>query len=271
MFNRIYKKNINLLLDSGRTKAGDKNNNMNKLLERGIIKNLPKKWNDQQEAEILLLRSSGLNTFEIAERVNRSEISVNLKLKRLTKKDGSYNVKHVLDKYNTNKLFLDCIKPASVLDLFSGDSWYKGKVKRLVTCDINKKFNVDFSMPAFDLLCKYNLEKQKFDLIDLDPFGSAIEEFHLAIRLATKGIIITLGELGHKRWKRYDYVGRWYGITTYEDFTSENIFKELQRIASCHKKELTLVFKKDYNRISRVWCSIKPLKIDVWANDKEKK
>ncbi|MCS5736874.1 hypothetical protein, partial [Herbiconiux daphne] len=59
-------------------------------------------------------------------------------------------------------------------------------------------------------------------------------EFRQAVPLANKGIILTLGEMGHVRFKRLDFVSKHYGIKTLEEFTVENIvdkilneFKEL--------------------------------------------
>ena len=62
----------------------------------------------------------------------------------------------------------------------------------------------------------------KFDLIDLDPFGSAYDCFDLAIKMAKKGLCITLGELGHKRWKRLDFVSSHYGIDNIDNLTLSN-------------------------------------------------
>ena len=57
-----------------------------------------------------------------------------------------------------------------------------------------------------------NWHNYRFDLIDIDPFGSAYDCFDLSIKIAEKGLIITYGEMGHIRWKRLDYVNRIYNI-----------------------------------------------------------
>jgi hypothetical protein len=242
----------------------------NKLFESGIIKTLPQKWTKKMEQDIVQYRKDGLNLKQISHLVKRSETSISIKIKRLTKKDETYNSDHRMDKYKVNQEFLQLIKPESLLDLYAGTrSFYEQKVFQLVSNDIFSISNTDYHEKAINLLYQFCLDKREFDIIDLDPFGSAIEEFHLAIKLAKKGIIITLGEMGALRFKRLDFVKRWYSnIKTINDFTSDNIIKELQRIASCYKKELIIFKKRDYNRISRIWFIIKPLKIKVWEEQK---
>jgi len=230
---------------------------MNKNYENGIIKTLPQKWTKEKESEILDLKSKGYSSAQIGELVGRSQISIAIKLKRLTKTGDTYNKKHRDDKYAYNKLFLERINPKSILDVYAGNSFYTGH-KKLTTNDKDTKFTCDYHKDAFDLLC--HLRNKKYDIVDLDPYGSAIDVFPLALRLAKKGIIITLGEMGHKRWKRLDFVRKWYGIDSLENFTSEIIIQELQRIGLCYKKKLNVIYKRDYNNITRVWFEITPFK-----------
>ena len=235
---------------------------MNKLLEKGIIKTNPKKWSLQEEQLILELKSSGKTIAEIAETTSRSEISISIKMKRLTKTGDTYNKKHRDDKYKHNQLFIEMIKPKSILDLYAGNSFYKENV---TTNDKDSRFGCEYNMEALDLLCVMHLDRRKFDIVDLDPYGSAVAEFPLALRLAKKGIVITLGELGHKRWKRLDFVSKWHNIQSMEDFTTERIIDHLVRIGLQHKKKLTPVFIREYNRISRVWFQIEDYKeVSQW-------
>ena len=107
----------------------------------------------------------------------------------------------------------------------------------------------------------------KYDMIDLDPFGSAYDCFDLAIKMAKKGLCITLGEMGHKRWKRLDFVKWRYGINSLDDFTSDIIIKKIQEIGIRNKKILKVFAKRDWQNISRVWFVIKPYKeTSQWDN-----
>jgi hypothetical protein len=235
---------------------------MNKLLENNIIKSTPKKWTEEEIQRLKELKAAGNNIKQIAKILKRTEISVGIKYKRLSKTNNTYNVAHRKDKYFYNEKFLFEIQPKTILDLYSADSFYK-KYDDIVLIDNDKDINYEtvFNLDAFQLLCLLNMENKKFDLVDLDPYGSAIDCFDLAIRIAKKGIVITLGEMGHKRWKRLDYVRTWYGIQTLEDFTTDNIIKKLKERALCYKKEITPIYIRDYNRISRVWFSINDIKI----------
>lgn len=234
---------------------------MNKNLENGIIKTEPKKWTEENIAEILRLKGDGLSALQISEIIGRSQVSVSIKLKRLTKHKDTYNKGHRADKYAKNKEFFDMIEPKSVLDLYAGNSFYRDLgIKNLITNDTDISFNTNTHVKAFDLLCKLWLEERRFDLIDLDPYGSAAEELSLAIKMARKGLVITLGEMGHVRWKRLDFVSKWWGIDRLEDFTSDNIVREIIKIGKRYRKQLTPVIIGEYNNISRVYFTISEFK-----------
>lgn len=72
---------------------------------------------------------------------------------------------------------------------------------------------------------------------------------------------MTLGEIGHKRWSRLDFVGNRYNIETLEDFNTENLIKYIQIIGKRNRKELITWKYKDWKNISRVYFIIKPCKI----------
>jgi hypothetical protein len=229
----------------------------------GLTKFQPRKWTEKEIEWVNMLKEKGFNIKQIAECIDRDVTQVSIKIKRLGKKDGvSYNDKHREDKYRTNELFLIYIKPKSVLDLFSGHpSFYSGKVDNIYTNDENKNISSHYSEKAEKLVHKLYYENNKYDLIDLDPFGSAYDCFDLAIKMAKKGLIITLGELGHKRFKRLDFVSRYYGIETLEDFTTDNLVKHIIKIGERNKKKLIPIYIKDWRNISRVYFKIEQLKI----------
>ena len=72
--------------------------------------------------------------------------------------------------------------------------------------------------------------------------------------------------MGHKRWKRLDFVRTHYGIDTLKDFTSERIVEEIIKIGERNKKKLIPIFLRDYRNISRVYFKIEKIKItDQWG------
>ena len=103
-------------------------------------------------------------------------------------------------------------------------------------------------------------------MIDLDPFGSAYDCFDLAVKMAKKGLIITLGELGHKRWKRLDFVRTHYGIKTLDAFTIENLIQHIQAIGERNKKRLIVWQYREWQNTGRVYFTIDRLKVtDQWG------
>ena len=192
--------------------------------------------------------------------IGRSTASVKVKLKREMKTLDRYNPKHRDMKYQANQQHFDLIQPATVLDLYAGNSWYQGRAATW-TNDKDPRFNTDQHEDALVALCQQYAAGKQYDLVDLDPYGSAYDQFDLAIKIAKKGIVITYGELGHKRFRRYDFVRPRYGIAELEDFNVQKMIKETQRIGRTNKKALNVEQVITYGNISRVYFSIHQIKI----------
>lgn len=228
----------------------------------------PREWTEKEIEWVKKMLDEGYSNKEIAESVDRTTTSVAIKVKRLGKKENTYNQRHVLEKYDLNAMFLNLIQPETICDAFCGQkSFYKSLDYNVITNDLDSGVEADYHMDAFRFMCEMFLEGKSFDLVDLDPFGSAYDCFDLAVKMAKKGVIITLGELGHKRWKRLDFVGRYYGINSLEDFTIENLIQHIQMIGERNKKKLIPVFTKEWRNIGRVYFRIEPIKIvEQWEN-----
>lgn len=226
----------------------------------GYTTTTPRKWTDKEIEWLKKLIEEGYAQKEIAISLSRSLTSVKTKVKKLSKKENTYNEEHVEEKYELNNLFLEEIKPKTILDLYCGENpFYKNL--NVTTNDISEEIAADYHEDAFKLICKLYYEGKKYDLIDLDPFGSAYDCFDIAIKMAKKGIVITLGELGHKRWKRLDYVGSHYGIESLEEFTIERLIQHIQKIGLRNKKKLTAWDYREWRNIGRVYFKIEQIKI----------
>ena len=226
----------------------------------GVSKTDTRRWTKLEEKWCMNLKAKGFDYDEIAISVGRSRESVSIKIKRLMKLNKSYNSTHLKDKRKTNIEFLEKIKPATVLDLYCGDNHCYEKYN-VIRNDIDKNYEAEYHMDALKLLCKLYIDGRTFDMIDIDPFGSAYDCFDLAIKIAKKGIAITLGEMGHKRFKRLDFVRTHYGINKLEDFTVENIIKHIQIIGKRNKKLLRVWKIKKWRNIVRVYFIIEEYKI----------
>lgn len=234
------------------------------------VKSIPREWTDKELDWLLELKSKGFSNETIAKSMGRTAISIGIKLKRIGKRDESYNEHHRQDKYICNKEFYDTIRPSSILDLYCGTKSYWRGIGggNVVTNDKDADIQADYHERAEMLIHKLYYEGRKFDLIDLDPYGSAYDCFDLAIKMAQKGIIVTFGELGHKRFKRLDFVRRYYGIESMDDFTLTNLVDHLQMIAQRNKKHLIPIINRTWDRIGRVWFKIEPITItEQWENN----
>ena len=229
----------------------------------GLTKFQPRKWTEKEIEWVMMLKEKGFNTKQIAECIDRDVTQVSIKIKRLGKVNKTYNDPHRAEKYSTNAKFIVDTDINSVLDVFSGSksAYETYGLKKLVTNDANVSFSTDYNYDALTFCCMQYAGGNKYDLIDLDPFGSAYDCFDLAIKMAKKGLVITLGELGHKRFKRLDFVRRYYGIETLEDFTTDNLVKHIIKIGERNKKTLIPIYIKNWRNIARVYFKIEQLKI----------
>ncbi len=237
----------------------------------GYTNTTPREWTKKEIEWVNFLLSKGYTSKQIAQSTDRSVTSVSIKIKRISKKDGSYNADHVEEKYQINEYFIEKLKPKTVLDCYCGTKNFYSEICESTTNDINKSVPAQHHMDALRFLCLKYSQGEKYDLVDLDPYGSAFDCFDLAIKMAKNGLVITFGELGHKRFKRLDFARSHYGINSIEDFTIENLIAHVQQIGIRNKKKLTVYAKKEWHNIGRVWFEISPLKItEQWDKNKKR-
>lgn len=227
----------------------------NKHFENGVIKSEPKSWG-KDEIEILLKqKESGFTFEEIGKQLGRTAYSCNRKYYKLMKKLDKYNDKHRDLKYHYNKKFFDLVKPTSIIDAFSGGvSWWKQNTEAFVVDNDNAVEGAEYKLDAFDFL--YLNKNKAFDIVDLDPFGSAYDCFDFALQIAQKGLIITFGEIVGRRFNRQDFVEHRYGIEYIEDFTTKKLSEYVEKRALIYRKKLTPVILAEMTNISRVYYTI---------------
>jgi len=223
----------------------------------GATKSNPRLWTEEEILWILEKKSLGYKNPQIAKAIGRTEVSIELKLRRRKKIKNTYNLETREIKYSANQKFLQELEPITVLDLYAGDSFYKTYPNlSLTTNDKDIKFDTDYHYDALELLCKLVSENKKFDLIDLDPYGSSYECIDLAIRQAKSGLIISFGEWGHRKFNRFDYVGPRYGINSLETFTEDLFIKTVQDKAFLQKKTAKVVDIVKYNNFMRIYFTL---------------
>lgn len=220
------------------------------------------KWTSEEEDWCWRLFQQGYKYSEIAYSIGREEQATRTKMKRLKKKYNIYNDKHRDDKYQTNDLYLKYMSSKyainNVLDVFCGyEMFYSKRGYNSTNNDINKEIQCEYNLSANKLLKLMIKENRKFSIVDLDSFGATITYLEDALKLAENGLIMTLGELGHRRWKRLDFISKHYSnINSIEDITVGNFIDEIIRIASLKDINLKVIYSKDWTNIGRVWFEI---------------
>jgi hypothetical protein len=227
----------------------------NKHFLNGVIKTEPVKWNNDDIAKLLELKKQGNSFEQIGNALNRNPYSCNRKYYKLMKKHDTYNNKHRRLKYEYNKHFLTLVQSETMLDAFSGGtSWWKQNTNLNVVDNDIKVDGADYKLDALDFLHLHRTKK--YDIVDLDPFGSAFDCFDYALQIAQKGLIITFGEIVGRRFNRMDFVEHRYNMNYIEDFTTENLAKYVQDRAMIYRKTLTPIIKAEMTNISRVYFKI---------------
>ena len=220
-----------------------------------------RRWTKEEEAWAWDLCKEGYTIKEIAYSLDREHNSVSIKMKRLKKKHNEYNDKHRDDKYKYNLKYMKLFREdVSILDVFCGvDMFYNSHgYLNVVTNDKNTSIKSMYNLDADKMLDLAIEEGWKFDIVDLDPFGASISYLEKALKIAEYGLVMTLGELGHKRFKRLDFIGKYYSnITSVDDITIENMVEEIIRIASSKGIKLEVAYCRDWSNIGRVWFKIK--------------
>tara|TARA_R110001583_G_scaffold101484_2_gene247919 strand:+ start:2976 stop:3716 length:741 start_codon:yes stop_codon:yes gene_type:complete len=238
---------------------------MNKNLLNGVIKSIPKKWEEKEIQFLQKLKKDGLTIKEIAKKLNRTETSIAIKNKRINQNNDDYNKTHRKQKYLLNERFIEIIKPETIFDVYAGNSFYKNNINtkniKVVDNDKNSKNICDYNLDSLDFLHKFR--NKKIDLVDLDPYGSCFECFDYSLQIAQKGIIITFGEVGHKRWKRSDFVKFRYKINSLKNFNNKKFVDYVVERALIFNKILIPIFEANFKNLLRVYFEIKLIKKSV--------
>lgn len=217
-----------------------------------------RKWTSKEEEWLLYLKDDiGLSFKDISICIYREEQRTRLKYKRINKKNKTYNRAHIIDKYKTNLEILENNDIETCLDLFASEkSFWEDHIENVISNDIIPSMYNTYNLKA-EILAKYlNDNSHTFDLIDVDPFGSAFDCFENAIEMCNKILIITYGEIGHKRWKRLDFVRKKYGINSLEEFNIDNLINYTKKIALNKNVVLEVDCIKNWHNISRVYYKV---------------
>ena len=222
-------------------------------------------WTKEEDRLMLQMYEEKFTPFAIAERLGRSESAIKTRIVKVGQKNNTYNIDHIQEKYEINNDFFEEILPKTILDPFSGFNryWYSNFSDRadlIIDNDIDKKIESMLHTTALEVLKLMESLNKKFDLVDIDPYGSPSLYIDLGIKLSKKGLILTFGDL--KKMRNYpiqnkDYIRNNYGLdldiskTTLKDLVNHIIdladkkySKQLKVYAICNWKTCDRVYFK---------------------------
>lgn len=220
------------------------------------------KYSKEELSYILNLNNLGISYKVIAKSIMRTENAVKAQCLKLRKENGTYNKKHLDEKYKLNNkflchLFLTNRHPKSILDAYSGYKPYWTNYEqslgiKVITNDINKNFPSNYHMNASELIKKLREEGKRFDIVDLDPFSSPVECFQDAIHICEKGLIMTFGDkrgvMSNKNLAKERYNCKIYDETL--------IIRHFQRMAKKHNITLKLFKLIKWKMTWRVYFTV---------------
>lgn len=240
------------------------------LLSSYADNNRYKKYTESEIKLIKELTEKKYSLKDIGLAVNRPPDSIRKIQKDFRLENNTYNKKHVADKYFRNYVFIDYIKPKSVLDLYCGPvSFYRNKtdIPEVVTNDKDERISADYHDDALRTAAYLYSQHKTYDIVDLDPYTSPYECIDLAIQLAKKGLVISFGELSAKRWGKLPPVYKLkYGIETKEELSLAMLIDYVKDRGEIYGKVLEPFYSRTWQgNFSRVWFTV-----DTISNIKQK-
>ncbi len=237
-------------------------------------------WSKEDIDSLIEYKSMGYNDRQIARKLNRTQEAIRGMWRKNKRKVVGSNIPGIEDKPKYNSMFLNDIKPKSIFDGFAGEtSFYEEysliKNVTLISNDNDPAYATShtYNEDAELLMAKLFGHKQKYDLVDIDTFGSPFDYIRLGIKLAKKGIIITFGEFYTKQFgENNDHIDRCYNIKSIEDLTIESLIEEVKRMGRQCLKTLNekYIIHNKHKTNYRVYFEIETYKPSV-AKPKVKK
>lgn len=188
-------------------------------------------WTDEEEDRLSNHIECGADTDTIySDFPDRTEASLDNKIRRLKKENGLYNSKYAEQKYALNERWVseaddELHYRLKVFDAYAGtgesSSIYEPYAKKLVCCemadDVFDKLesrNLDATLVNGDCIDEMRLQAvgdETYNYIDLDPFGTPFYAIQHAIPLIRNGYLsVTYGDINLHHWGRTNALCRQY-------------------------------------------------------------
>lgn len=237
------------------------------------VKGENRKWSDEELEWCKELYENGYSYSEIAISIRRTKDSVQSKMNEMLKMTNAYNSQHIEEKFRVNVEFADSVinshsgsnRHFKILDLYCGYNgfWnqYAESKKNIridvTTNDKNPEIKADYNEDAERLIHKLYYEKNMYDIVDIDPFGSPYECLELGVKMAKRGLCVTFGDLKLKQWGCLDFMRDRYGIETKDEMNVDSLIAYVKKVGRRNGKTLEVFHQSVWNKLARVWFRVK--------------
>ena len=108
----------------------------------------------------------------------------------------------------------------------------------VTTNDKNPEIKADYNEDAERLIYKLYYEKNIYDIVDIDPFGSLYECLELGVKMAKRGLCVTFGHLRLKQLRCLDFMRDRYGIETIDEMNVDSLIAYVIKVGRRNGKTL---------------------------------
>lgn len=242
----------------------------------------PQSWDDHEEEELLNLIQEDKSKKELYEAFpDRPTASVNNKVRRLKKENGLYNSSYAEQKYDVNKEWIEMIDDnlrgdLRIFDAYAGtgdssviyDKYaseivateLEDEVYEILEDTLDKSYHETIHTDCTRELMRRCADGEKFDFIDLDPFGTPFDSIPLAISMISNGYLsVTYGDIKLQRWGRSNPLIKQYKMPETTDWREVaeymigwTVFEGIRQRNSSDVRSLTPISIKNFGGQSGV-------------------
>lgn len=222
-------------------------------------------WGVEQERAVLAYRAQGMTHQEIADTLGSTLSAVKHKIRRLQQGQNLDKFKHTDEKRAFAQQVLGDFKPKRILEThagFGGMTEFYNTLGHTVSIDIDRQriehlkslmlVNVreviaDSEREVYGLIHR----RERFDLVDIDPYGMPSRMFPMAIDLVDDGFMfLTLPQLGCTQINKItiEHYKAIYGI----DITHEEHKQRYADIICAKIADYGFWYKKQVQEVGRI-------------------
>lgn len=239
------------------------------------------KWTVELEQLALKLKNEdGLTYIQVAERLGTTLSSIKHKIRRLQQKQNLDKYKHTVEKSEQARKYLPHLLNPRILEThagFGGMTQFYSKyghttslelkeerVEAVKNCRLpnNQVIQCDSEEYVYRLISR----RERYDVIDLDPYGYPSRYFPHVFKLMNDGILfVTLPMIGVAQINKITiaHLSSFWGVD-YRDTASylEAVIRRMTEYAFMHKKRITVLESPKFGRIYRLVIKVESVSLN---------